>query len=319
MKNLCPHLNKLGITVLDLTQSGWTPTAENVAKLAEKIKEIPDNSNIPVILDLLGNISFRYEQLDGNLALPYKHGGKYHFGGKVLVCAHNTLRNTIRSLKPVLDAIPGAAVFCSPYPRCLYNGCCDDQEHCPEYVKKLLQDTLELRPVCQNMLSEMGYSRIWVPDTIHKMLPACNNNSEISIGLKHIVSADGVHFTQSGYEKMAVVLHQYIRTQLNENISAAVPIVSGSSGVSRGKPQKIFYWRGFASPAGSIRPKPHNSAYRASHPGGGGKWKGHPVNVGHFSGPQHGGSYSGNVTQSHSVGRGRGAAIRPPPPYYRRN
>jgi hypothetical protein len=74
MKNLCPHLNKLGITVLDLSQSGWIPTADNIAKLAEKIREIPDNANIPVILDVLGNISFRYEQIDGSLALPFKAG-----------------------------------------------------------------------------------------------------------------------------------------------------------------------------------------------------------------------------------------------------
>jgi hypothetical protein len=82
MKNLCPHLNKLGITVLDLSQSGWIPTADNIAKLAEKIREIPDNANIPVILDVLGNISFRYEQIDGSLALPFKAGGSTILGGK---------------------------------------------------------------------------------------------------------------------------------------------------------------------------------------------------------------------------------------------
>jgi hypothetical protein len=269
-------------------------------------------------MDLLGNVAFRYEQLDGNLALPFK------FGGKVLVCENATLKNLIRSLKPVLDVILGDAVFCSPYPRCLYNGCCGEQDHCPgvdtdEYVKKLLQDTLDLRPVCQNMLSEMGYSRIWVPDTIHKMLPACNNNSEIAVGLKHIVAADGVHFTPSGYEKMAVVLHQYMGKQMRETPTASVSILSGS-GVSGEKPKKNFYRRGFASPAGSCRPKPQNSAYRMSHPGGGGKWKGHPANVG----PAHVGrlpfenasrSKNANVFQG---GRGRGAGSRPPP-YYRRN
>jgi hypothetical protein len=150
-------------------------------------------------------------------------------------------------------------------------------------VQKLLQDTLDLRPVCQNMLSEMGFVKIWVPDTVHKMLLACNNNSEIAIGLKHIVAADGVHFTQLGYENMAVVLHQYIRTKRCKNTPAAGSILSGSggipSGLSGGKPSKTFYWRGFVSPTGSCRPKQNNAAYRASHPGGGGKWKGHPVNV----------------------------------------
>jgi hypothetical protein len=36
MRNLCPHLNKLGIIVLDLSQPGWVPTPENIVKLAEK-------------------------------------------------------------------------------------------------------------------------------------------------------------------------------------------------------------------------------------------------------------------------------------------
>jgi hypothetical protein len=274
MQNLCPHLNKLGITVLDLTQKGWVPTPENITKLAEKIAEIPDNLNIPIIMDLLGNIAFRYEQVDGNLALPFKYGGKYHFGGKVLVCSNAILRNTIRTLKPVFDVIKGDSLFCSPFPRCLYNGCCTEPEHCPgvdteEYVKSLLHDTLNLRTVCQNMISEMGMVRMWVPDVVHKMLPACNNNSEIAVGLKHVVAADGVHFTSDGYEKMAMVLKTYIETQIEKTTSAAVPSVSDAGGAQ--VPQlrtKTYYWRGFVSPVGSCRPTKHSLTFRMSHPGG---------------------------------------------------
>jgi hypothetical protein len=65
MKKLCPHLTNLGITVLDLTKKGWTPTEANILALANEIREIPDTSNIPVIMDLLGNFAFRYEQSDG--------------------------------------------------------------------------------------------------------------------------------------------------------------------------------------------------------------------------------------------------------------
>ena len=54
MKRLCPHLTKLGITVLDLTKQGWTPTEANILALANEIREIPDTTNIPVIMDLLG-------------------------------------------------------------------------------------------------------------------------------------------------------------------------------------------------------------------------------------------------------------------------
>ncbi len=186
----------------------------------------------------------------------------------------------------------------------------------------------------------MGYVKIWVPDMVHKLLPACNNNSEIAIGLKHIVAADGVHFTQSGYEKMALVMHQQLTTQRCKNNLAAGPIISGSGSVpcgpSGGNSSKTFYWRGFVSPTGSCRPKQNNAAFRASHPGGGGKWKGHPVNVGpqiiqNRGGGQNrggrqsrgggqyrsGGQNRGNAVPGVSGGRGRGASR--PFPYYRRN
>ncbi len=52
MKKLCSHLTNLGITVLDLTKSGWMPTEANILALANEIREIPDTSNIPVIMDL---------------------------------------------------------------------------------------------------------------------------------------------------------------------------------------------------------------------------------------------------------------------------
>jgi hypothetical protein len=321
MKYLCPHLNKLGITVLDLTQKGWVPTQENIIKLAEKIAEVPDNSNIPVILDLLGNIAFRYEQIDGNLALPFKYGGKYHFGGKVLVCPNAVLRNTIRTLKPVFDVIKGDSLFCSPFPRCLYNGCCSEQDHCPgvdteDYVKSLLHDTLNLRTVCQNMLSEMGMVRMWVPDVVHKMLPACNNNTEIAVGLRHVVAADGVHFTSDGYEKMAAVLKTCIETQREKTTSAAVPSVSDAGGAQVPKLRtKSYYWRGFVSPIGSCRPNKHSLAYRMSHPGGG-KWKNPPPRN---QQPKASSAVrGGHGDRGGHCDRGRGKFNRPPPPYFRK-
>ncbi len=68
----CPHLTKLGLTVLDLTKPGWTPTEANILALPNEIKAVPDTSNIPVIMDLLGNYGFRYEQTDSTQELVGK-------------------------------------------------------------------------------------------------------------------------------------------------------------------------------------------------------------------------------------------------------
>jgi hypothetical protein len=48
-------------------------------------------------------------------------------------------------------------------------------------------------------VSEMGQTNMWVPDIVHKMLPACNDNVELTAGLEHFFSADGgYHLTEQG-------------------------------------------------------------------------------------------------------------------------
>jgi hypothetical protein len=325
MKRLCPHLTKLGITVLDLTKQGWTPTEANILALANEIREIPDTTNIPVIMDLLGNFAFRYEQTDGTQALPFKMGGKYHFDGKVITCSHSLIRSAIGSLKPVFDAIKGPSLFCCPYPRCLYNGCCLEDGHCPgvdtaPYVTSLLDDTLALRAVCKSAISEMGQNQMWVPDIVRKLLPACNDTSELAAGLKYLFSADGVHFTDQGYEKIAHVLAKSAAMQLSKKQdSASIPLSGAKSGPSSEKPGN-YYWRGFLSPVGSARPKNPNSAYLSTHQGAGGKWKGYPVNVGRGSSrgrgeSSRGGHPRGDASRGNAPSRGNPRSF----PYYRRN
>jgi hypothetical protein len=246
MKKLCSHLTNLGITVLDLTKSGWTPTEANILALANEIREIPDTSNIPVIMDLLGNFAFRYEQSDGTQALPFKMGGKYHFDGKVIVCHNTLIRTTICSLKPIFDVIKGPALFCSPYPRCLYNGCCLEDGHCPgvdtaPYVTSLLDDTLALRAVCKSAILAMGLTQVWVPDIIRKMLPACSDTSELAAGLKYLFSADGVHFTDQGYKKIAHVIAKSAAMQLSKKqCSAAISLSGTTADPSSEKPGSYY-------------------------------------------------------------------------------
>ena len=318
MKKLCPHLTNLGITVLDLTKKGWTPTEANILALANEIREIPDTSNIPVIMDLLGNFAFRYEQSDGTQALPFKMGGRYHFDGKVIVCSHTLIRSAISSLKPVFDAIKGPSLFCSPHPRCLYNGCCLEDGHCPgvdtcPYVTSLLDDTLALRAVCKAAITDMGQTRMWVPDIVRKMLPACSDTSELAAGLKYLFSADGVHFTEQGYEKMAHVIAKSAAMQLSKDHSSAAISLSGASAGSSNEKQGKFYWRGFMSPVGSARPKNSNTAYLSTHQGAGGKWKSHPVNVGRGAPRGRGDPYRGGSLPRGPRGNPRML------PYYRRN
>jgi hypothetical protein len=305
MKKIGPLLTDKGIHVTDLTKPGWTPTEANILALAESIRNLPPDFNQPVILDVLGNVTYRYEQLDGTMAMPYKVGGKFHLEGKVCVCGNSVLAELIKKLKPVFDAISeigGFLLFLSPLPRYLFNGCCSDAEHCvgvdtSEYIQALLHDILALRAICKNALLKMNVSRFWVPDMVGKMLPACNGIAELSVGFREIAAADGVHFTESGYEKIADTIHTCSKNLLVKNsIPSVLSLSAAAIPVNPGK-QKSYYWRGFISPVGSQRPKNPKTAYLQSHPSGGGKWRGHPVNV----------------------GRGGGRGQPRPPPYYRRN
>jgi hypothetical protein len=70
MRKIVPKLEKHNFVVIDHTVPGWVPTPGNIAKLAEKI-ETADPSDY-IIADLLGNVTHRYTQADGTLAMPYK-------------------------------------------------------------------------------------------------------------------------------------------------------------------------------------------------------------------------------------------------------
>jgi hypothetical protein len=93
-------------------------------------------------------------------------------------------------------------------PRFLFNACCTDPEHCvgvdtPAYVHTHLDDILSLRAVCKNTLIQMNTKNFWVPDLVGKLLPACSGISELAVSFKEIAAADGVRYTEAGYEKIA--------------------------------------------------------------------------------------------------------------------
>jgi hypothetical protein len=299
MKKIIPHLTNRGIEVIDLTKSGWTPTEANIQSVCNEIKSLPEKFEGPVILDLLGNFVYRYEQLDGTLALPFKSSGKYHFAGKVQVCSESALLQIIQSFKPIFDCLDCPFLFLSPNPRHLYNSCCNDTDHCPgvdtdPYVQDLLNSVVSLRKVCKKGILTFKKKDVWVPDLFGKMMPACNGPSEQAIGWKQIAAADGVHLVASGYEKMAAVVHSCVQTLLEKSKDAAACSVSAARNPTKGS----FYWRGFLSPIGSARPKNNHAAYMLTHRGGGGggggKIRGYPG----------------------SAGRGRGN--RSCPPYYQK-
>jgi hypothetical protein len=269
---LCSELQKKGIECIDLSTPGWMPTTANISKLEKDISEVGIGAEHTVTIDLLSNCTFRYEQYDGTMALPYKSQGKYHMGGKVGVCSRETLLSTIASVKSVFALLPGSKIVLTPLPRYLYSPCCSDINHCVDmgtsgYIVDTIESTIGLRKVIQEGLVKNGITKFVVPDVLQQLLGEKSDFKSMGEKLRTITGDDGVHLTMDGYAKLADTLI----TVMEKNKASAAVIVSGAGAVS--KPG--FFWRGFMSPNGSQRVKPSSVTYKQSRSGaGGGKWRG---------------------------------------------
>ncbi len=86
-KILAAEMAAMGYEILDLSIPGWTPSDGNIEKLDEKLSKLENIEKYTVVMDFVSNYVFRFEQMDGQLAFPYKVGGKYHMLSKVSVCS----------------------------------------------------------------------------------------------------------------------------------------------------------------------------------------------------------------------------------------
>jgi hypothetical protein len=283
MRSVIPELEKRGFHVIDHTVSGWVPTPANIAKISDLI--INAHPSDVVIADLLGNVTHRYAQADGTLAMPFKHEGKYHFEGEIQVCPLSNLKTIMESLKPALSRCRCHLVFTPPLPRHLHDGCCTSRDHCTnigseKHAEKMLSDLNSIRTACGSNLENLGIKDFSIPDILKLSMPACAGIPEYAEALKTLMKKDGVHFTDSGYSCLASGLHNHLKT-LKPSVQGKVAVASLAVSGTSGRKKQSFYWRGFVSPVGVGRPYNHRAAYLQSHsnPGsakgvGGGKWRG---------------------------------------------
>jgi hypothetical protein len=81
MSQAIPYLRALGYTVTDLTRPGWLATDDNISALISAMSNVQIEGGCVIVLDLLGNCTYRFTQFDGTLALPFKESNKFHLGG----------------------------------------------------------------------------------------------------------------------------------------------------------------------------------------------------------------------------------------------
>jgi len=282
-RRLATLLKEKGIDLVDLTVPGWTPTTSNISKLQHEIAELDPGQDCLFICDLLSNVCYGFEQLNGSIALPVKSGGTYHMYGKVTVNSKDSTHHVLERLLPVFNSVPGLKIVLPPLPRYLFSPCCGDPSHCEElgdvsYAPELLEKTVVLRKVLRDFL-HARVSNVWVPETVAKLSGEHTSITNQIEGLRTMFSEDGVHLSPNGADAYACI----VKTLIDEKISAPIRVSGG------GKPREYF-WRGFVSPTGSSRPSNLSAVHQNRHPGGG-KWRGPSTGArtGSGTGPRQGG------------------------------
>jgi hypothetical protein len=262
-KRLVPVLKSCGFSLTDLSRPGWMATEENVTALIEELKSLNSAQTIPlgagIVLDLLGNVSYRYEQFDGSTALLYKEGYWYHFAGKIPVCPEQNYKYILNLLAPIfLSAQDSLKVVFPPMPRHLETPCCGNPSHSTNVKDEghsltLLDKITGLRNTLKIFLLERGVKNFWLLDGIAAVqgIPPPekkgSNRDSIPDVLPHL-SADGVHLTDSGYRHVATTV---IKTFIQLRDGKIVKLTTADSVSAVLAPRKdTHYWRGFVSPVG---------------------------------------------------------------------
>jgi hypothetical protein len=285
MKRIVTNLEHTDMQIVDLTHPGWTLTEQNIAKIIEEVGKVDQLGTAIGIIDVMSNTAFRFENReDGTLSPPFKVDGHYHMDGRVTTCTLETLHTLMSKAMPILDSIPGVKICVPPLPRYLKTPCCDTEGHCEgitegEYALDLMSKTLGLKRQMKDFMVQKGHSTVFVPDISKIVSSDANTTSDIVEKFLTVTSVDGVHLNDDGYATLGSALLKVANERFVVNSA-----VSGTRGEG-----KSYYWRGFTSPVGSVRPKTTTSNYKDSHPGGG-KWREPPNRF-----------YS-----SQSAGRGRG-------------
>jgi len=258
MRQCVPALQALGYTVLDRTAIKWDGSDAAIDALKMDVDAHTGIENAAFIFDFLTPIAYRFRQSDGSLAMPVKLAGGFHLLGEVTTADDAMLRSCINRLGPVLNAMGSKPkIFIPPLPRFVFGGCCRARNHAPgsgtdTASKTMIGKIAHLRKTAKSELQKSGLNNWWIADTLTAL------GGEDGIGdMKNVMAGDNVHFTGSGYAKIAT------------EVSECLGRLSAKSQKPASKPQ-TFHWHGFVSPNGASGLRRDAGKGRGTPPGSGG-------------------------------------------------
>ncbi len=190
--------------------------------LAETLKSIECNKHSTLVFDLFGNSSFRFEHFDGSFSMPFKHAGRHHLAGKIVVCPLPVYKRILDNTAALLTLHQTSKiVIVPPLPRYLFTGCCKQNGHLKKFVVGLGIKRCLVMDSC------------WVADC-----PTTANTVSRLEALKKVCAQDGVHFTADGYNNLV------------SSILKSDSLLSDNNKVAN-VARHNHYWRGFKSTRGS--------------------------------------------------------------------
>jgi hypothetical protein len=163
-------------TVTDLTVPSWLATPDNVTALLEKLESLSLSPGYTLVMELFGNSTYRFEQFDGTMALPFKYGNGYHMEGRIGVCDDESFLRLLHSLEPLINhGKPSIKIFVPPLPRYIFSGCCSLKSHSTnvgetDHSEKLLGNTVKFRNILKTALLNRGIDDFFVLDGVGSLI-----------------------------------------------------------------------------------------------------------------------------------------------------
>jgi hypothetical protein len=249
--------------ILELLNSGlFLELKEKFGEVLGQLRGTTVPVNAAVVIDMLGNSSSRWKQEDGTLATAVKLGSGYHMPGEVTVCNDETFKKLIGIVAPFFSLSAGLSkIVIPPLPRYVFDTCCSQDTHCTnvrgeKHASEILNKADHLRNVMKGELNRLGVPNFRVTEGWTSIQGVKYPSREENVSaLRHLTTADGVHFTRDGYENLANAIRN---TVTSKDKIAAVDSRAGNG--RRG----TFFWRRFISPNGSTRPKFSSAGYSAN-------------------------------------------------------
>jgi hypothetical protein len=195
-------LRKAGHIAEVIYEQNWRATRDSVYHMTELVVEKMNRSKIDVLVLCVLDNSVYFSLLEDGSTQPVVKDkkGHYHMHGDIIVSSKPAQHALFKTLQPLIEAARGKpCIVCSPLPRYLVAGCCEDESHMPNrrlrtFAHQLHSDLKETAENFRDFLFTSGNKLVKILD------PAVSwrGKDEGSIW-----GVDPVHPTATGYGLLA--------------------------------------------------------------------------------------------------------------------